>query len=144
MRKITNRAFCVLLIAAGVIFGMIVYVLNYIDHGQDWALYFSRSNSGSTGMLLDRSGIVLASFGGADEFFSPDAETRMSNYHVTGDYWGRTGTGILAMRPSPDSFTYFTRWRDTLTQVIFSRFRSAKDRISSSVTPFSRGRVVLI
>lgn len=96
MRKITNRALCVLLIAAGVIFGMIVYVLNYIDHGQDWALYFSRSNSGSTGMLLDRSGIVLASFGGADEFFSPDAETRMSNYHVTGDYWGRTGTGILS------------------------------------------------
>ena len=96
MRKITNRAFCVLLIAVGVIFGMIVYVLNYIDHGQDWALYFSRSNSGSTGMLLDRSGIVLASFGGADEFFSPDAETRMSNYHVTGDYWGRTGTGILS------------------------------------------------
>ena len=25
MRKITNRAFCVLLIAAGVIFGMIIY-----------------------------------------------------------------------------------------------------------------------
>ncbi len=42
VRKITNRAFCVLLIAAGVIFGMIVYVLNYIDHGQDWALYFSQ------------------------------------------------------------------------------------------------------
>ena len=96
MRKITSRALCVLLLSAGVIFGMTVYVLNYIDYGHDWALYFSRANSGSTGQLLDRSGIVLASFGGIDELFSPDAETRTANYHVTGDYWGRTGTGILS------------------------------------------------
>ena len=42
MKKINRRAFSVLLIAAFVIIGMSVYVLRYIDHGQDWALYFSR------------------------------------------------------------------------------------------------------
>ncbi len=73
---------------------MIIVCPHHIDHGQDWALYFSCSNSLVTGMLLDR-GIVLRLFrrGGRDSS-PPDAETRMSNYHVTGDYWGRTGTGI--------------------------------------------------
>lgn len=96
MKKITNRALSVLLIAAMVIFGMGIYILNYIDHGKEWALYFSRSNSDSTGQLLDRNGIVLAYFSGEENRFSPDELTRKANYHVTGDYWDRTGTGILS------------------------------------------------
>ena len=64
MRKITNRAISVLLIAALVICGMVVYVLRYIDHGQEWALYFSRANSGSTGQIYDRRGTSLAQFSG--------------------------------------------------------------------------------
>lgn len=95
MRKITNRAFSVLLLAALVIFGMTVYVLRYIDNGRDWALYFSRANSGATGQIIDRNGITLAYFGASDNYYSPDRETRVANYHVTGDYWGRTGTGII-------------------------------------------------
>ena len=71
MKKITNRALSVLLIAALVIFGMGTYVLNYIDHGKEWALYFSRSNSDSTGQLVDRNGIVLAYFSGEENRFSP-------------------------------------------------------------------------
>ena len=96
-----------LLIAALVIVGMSVYVLRYIDHGKEWALYFSRANTGSTGHLVDRNGITLAYFSGADNLFSPDRETRVANYHVTGDYWGRTGTGLLSRfwkaraRPTP-------------------------------------------
>ena len=96
MRKITNRAFSLLLIAALVICGMGLYLLEYIDRGQDWALYFSRVNSGSSGLLLDRNGQMLAAFGQSEESFSPDAHVRKANYHVTGDYWGRTGAGILS------------------------------------------------
>ncbi len=95
MKKISNRALSVLLIVALVIVGMSAYVLNYIDHGEEWALYFSRANSGSTGKLLDKNGIILASFSGVENLFSPDELTREANYHVTGDYWGRTGTGII-------------------------------------------------
>ena len=94
-KKITNRAFSVLLIAALVICGMAVYVMRYVDHGKEWALYFSRANSGSTGQIVDRNGITLAYFNGTDNYFSPERVTRAANYHVTGDYWGRTGTGIL-------------------------------------------------
>ena len=85
-----------LLIAALVIGGMVLYVLRYVDHGKEWALYFSRANSGSTGQLVDRNGITLAYFNGVDNYFSPDRITRAANYHVTGDYWGRTGTGVLS------------------------------------------------
>ena len=53
MKKITNRAVSVLLIAALIIGGMVVYVLRYVDEGRDWALYFARANSGSTGVMTD-------------------------------------------------------------------------------------------
>lgn len=95
-RKITNRAFSVLLIAALVVFGMSVYLTRYIAHGEEWALYFSRANSGATGHIVDRNGITLAYFDEVRSTYSPDRITRAANYHVTGDYWGRTGTGILS------------------------------------------------
>ena len=96
MKKITRRAFSVLLLAALVIVGLTTYVLRYIDHGADWALYFNRLNSGSSGELLDRNGVVLASFSANENLYASDALTRTANYHVTGDYWGRTSTGILS------------------------------------------------
>ena len=96
MKKITRRAFSVLLLALLVIVGLTNYVLRYIDHGEDWALYFNRLNSGSSGELLDRNGIVLAAFSANENRYAEDALTRTANYHVTGDYWGRTGTGILS------------------------------------------------
>ena len=96
MKKISRRAVSVLLLAAMVICGMVVYVLRYVDDGQDWALYFSRSNSGSTVQLVDRNGVMLAYFNGFQNVFANDAITRQANYHVTGDYWGRTGTGVLS------------------------------------------------
>ena len=96
MKKINRRAFSVLLLALLVIAGMALYVMRYVDHGKDWALAFSRANSGSTGELLDRNGVVLASFSATRNDYNPDPEIRIANYHVTGDYWGRTGTGILS------------------------------------------------
>ena len=107
-----------LLIAALVIVGMSVYVLRYIDHGKEWALYFSRANTGSTGHLVDRNGITLAYFSGADNLFSPDRETRVANYHVTGDYWGRTGTGLLSRF-----------WKDTNSFSLLTGTTHASDKL---------------
>lgn len=96
MKKITRRAFSVLLLAVLVIVGLTSYVLRYIDHGAEWALYFNRLNSLSSGELLDRNGVVLAAFSANENRYAEDALTRTANYHVTGDYWGRTGTGVLS------------------------------------------------
>lgn len=95
MKKITGRALSVLILAALVVFGMGVYIMRYINHGEDWALYFSSANSQSSGEILDRNGVRLASFSADEKLLNDDAETRIANYHVTGDYWGRTGSGIL-------------------------------------------------
>ena len=95
MKKITRRAFSVLLLALAIIFGMTVFVLRYADEGGDWALYFASANSGAGGELRDRRGVLLASFDATKYAFSEDAETRVACYHVTGDYWDRTGTGAL-------------------------------------------------
>ena len=96
MKKITRRAFSVLLLALAIIFGMTVFVLRYVDEGSSWALYFSRANAGAGGELRDRRGVVLASFDATKSAFAEDPETRVACYHVTGDYWNRTGTGVLS------------------------------------------------
>ncbi|MBQ4651651.1 MAG: hypothetical protein IJB78_02910 [Oscillospiraceae bacterium] len=59
MKKITNRAVSVLLIAALLICGLVVYVLRYVDDGQRWALYFAAANAGSEGYIYDRQGELL-------------------------------------------------------------------------------------
>ena len=96
MKKITRRSFSVLLLALAIIFGMTVFVLRYVDEGSSWALYFASANSGAGGELRDRNGVLLASFDATTFAFSPDAETRVACYHVTGDYWDRSGTGALS------------------------------------------------
>ncbi len=95
MKQITNRAVSVLLLAAFVIVGTLLYVFRYVDHGQDWAAAYSRENAGASGALIDRNGVVLASYSPNESLFQEDEELRRANYHVTGDYYGRTGTGLL-------------------------------------------------
>lgn len=96
MKKITNRAVSVLLIAAMIVCGMVLYVLNYVDHGRDWALFFSRANSDSTGTVTDRTGVMLAEFTATESRYAEDAMTRTACYHVIGDYAGNVGTGVLS------------------------------------------------
>ena len=119
MKKMTNRAISVLLLAALVIGGMLVYLIRYVDHGRDWALAFSRS--GSSGSIVDRNGVVLASFDDSGSFFAEDEELRVANYHVTGDYWGRTATGLLssydAAMQGYSPLTGVTRPTDTVLQL---------------------------
>ncbi len=96
MSRITRRAFSVLLIALAILFGMAVFVLRYVDEGRSWALYFAGANSGAGGELRDRNGVLLASFDATKNAFSADPETRVACYHITGDYWDRSGTGALS------------------------------------------------
>ena len=109
MKKITNRALSVLLIACLVICGLVVYVLRYVDDGRSWALYFSAANSGSTGQILDRSGSTLVTLHSGITDYAEDELTRRACYHITGDYWGRTGTGMLsALMDSTNDFNLLT------------------------------------
>ena len=95
MKKIRGRGLSVMLLAFLVIGGMAVYVMRYIDRGGAWAMYFSNANSESSAVVTDRDGEEIAAFRDGEYSFSDDEETRLSLYHVTGDRWDRTGSGVL-------------------------------------------------
>lgn len=144
MKKINRRAFSVLLIAVLVIVGLGVYILRYIDDGQSWALYFSRANSGSTGELTDRSGVMLASFSATESRFADDADTRIANYHVTGDYWGRTGTGVLSsFWNDMQGFSLLTGTTRAESSVLKLNIDSALSRTAYAALDGRRGAVLL-
>ena len=95
MKKISSRALSVLLIAALVITGLCVFIREDYAHGRRWATTFSGFDPDAEGELQDVNGTVLAAFGKDYHGYSPEALTRIANYHVTGDFVGMTGTGLL-------------------------------------------------
>lgn len=109
MNKIGNRAFAVLLIACMILAGLGIYLKQYYEEGESWAKYFSMQNSGTTGEILDRNGVILAKFDSSESVFSDDELTRKACYHVIGDYWGRTPTGALSVyRDGMSQYSVFT------------------------------------
>lgn len=95
MKKMSFRAGIVLLIAFAVIAGLWMYILRYIDHGADWAVAFTRANSGSTAVLYDRNGERLAAMTASLNLYAEDRETRRAVYHAVGDYTGQVAGGML-------------------------------------------------
>lgn len=96
MKKIGSRSVAVFVIACLVILELVSYIGKEYENGRDWAIYFASFNSDSEGTLYDSSGVTLARFDRQTKAFADDAETRTANYHVTGDYWGRTGSGVIS------------------------------------------------
>ncbi len=97
------------LIAVMILGGTGVYIFRFIVNGPAWAAYFSRANSGAGGEITDRYGEILARCDATSAVFSDDPETRAACYHVTGDYWDRTGTGLLRrVTGGPSSYDYVT------------------------------------
>jgi hypothetical protein len=95
MKKLNRRAFSVMIIALFIILGLFTYIERFLRDGESWASYFSRLNSLSEGYVTDRNGVLLAAFTANDNSYNEDRNTRIANYHVTGDFWDRTGTGLL-------------------------------------------------
>lgn len=95
MKKVSLRAYSALLIALCVIILLGIYIARYINHGEDWALYFDYATSTYSYNITDRNGVVLASMGQGGKYYADDAATRTACYHVIGDYAGNVGTGAL-------------------------------------------------
>ena len=95
MKKLNRRALSVMMISLFIILGLFTYIERFLRDGESWASYFSRLNSLSEGYVTDRNGVLLAAFTANDNSYNEDRNTRIANYHVTGDFWNRTGSGIL-------------------------------------------------
>ncbi len=95
MKKLNRRALSVMMLAMFIVLGLLTYIERFLRDGENWANYFSRLNSLSEGIVTDRNDVLLAGFNARDNRYNEDRNTRIANYHVTGDFWNRTGTGIL-------------------------------------------------
>lgn len=79
-----------------VIFGVLVYVFRFIKDGEAWALYFGETMSGCVYTVEDRNGILLLKSGDGGNCYAEDSNIRTACYHITGDYTGNVGTGVLS------------------------------------------------
>lgn len=97
MKKVKHRATSVLLIAVLCILGLGVYITQYVNHGRDWVGFSANlglySSSSAPGKVYDRNSVELAD--AAKRTYSDDYATRLSCYHLLGDFEGRTGSGVL-------------------------------------------------
>lgn len=95
MKKVTHRAYFAVLLALLVILGLVIYVIQYIDNGAQWAMYFDETTSSCTYTVTDRNGTVLAKMGGGTKSYAEQANIRIACYQLIGDYNGNVGTGAL-------------------------------------------------
>ena len=114
MRKVTTRAFAVLLLAALVVMGMGVYLFRLVRDGGDWASFYANDSVYTRGVLnrgsvTDRKGVVLAAAGEDAFHYADDATVRRACLHVVGDLGGNIGTSILSVfRPKFINYSFFT------------------------------------
>ena len=100
MKKVTNRAFAALLIAALIVAGMGLYVFRLVRDGGEWASFYANDSVYTNGQLnegtvTDRYGTLLA-FAGDSVYGYAESETvRKACLHVVGDLEGNIGTGAL-------------------------------------------------
>lgn len=95
MRKVTFRASFSILIAFAIILGLLIYVVRFVNHGEDWALYFDDSTSNCTYTLTDRNGTALATMEHGGKYYCQDELARVACFQLVGDYAGNVGTGAL-------------------------------------------------
>ena len=114
MKKVTTRAFAVLLLMALVVAGMGVYLFRLVRDGDDWATFPYNQSIYSNGVLnrgsvTDRDGVVLASASPDGFRYADDSAVRRGCLHVVGDLGGNIGTSVLsAFRPKFINYSFFT------------------------------------
>ena len=102
MKKIERRARLCLVLAGGLLAGVVLFVLLWALNGSSWAAApFNRHLYNSQGILrsgtvLDRDGEMLSTVDEAGErIYGGDAARREANLHVVGDLYGNISTGAL-------------------------------------------------
>ncbi len=114
MKKVTTRAFAVLLLAALVIAGMGVYLFRLVRDGGDWASFYANDSVYSDGALnrgavTDRNDVLLAFAGEEASGSAESADVRKSCLHAGGDLHGSIGTGALsAFRSTRVGYSFLT------------------------------------
>ncbi len=131
MKKVVNRSLAVTILAIGIIAGLLVYITRFFEQGENWALYFPGTGDSVEGSIYDRGGNLLASFNADEQRYSDYASIREACYHVTGDYGGRVGSGLIS------SFWNGLRHYDIINGVTISDDTSISLTVDSSLNIFA-------
>lgn len=100
MKKVSKRAFSALILAAVLLLGMAVLLVNYFVKGDDWAVFpgsphvYSGGNL-NAGIITDRGGIVLLD-STEGRAYAEDALLRQATLHLLGDREGYIAAPLLA------------------------------------------------
>lgn len=102
MRKIRNRSFFAILIAALVLAGLGIFTVQLAGQGGRWAMLPANQaafHQGvlNTGTVTDRNGVLLAKAGDGIFRYADDELVRRACLHVAGDYKGFIGTGAVSV-----------------------------------------------
>lgn len=102
MKKIRNRSFFALILAAAMVFGLGTFVYRYWTMGEQWALMPANKavfyqGVLDTGEVTDRNGLLLARAKDGVFSYAQDDLTREACLHATGDYGAYIGTGALSI-----------------------------------------------
>jgi penicillin-binding protein A len=102
MKKMRNRSYFALIIAAALVFGLFVFATKYFTDGKKWAMLAADQsvfNQGvlDKGVLTDRNGVILAAAGNGVFSYASDETIRKACFHVVGDYVGNIGSGALSV-----------------------------------------------
>lgn len=100
MKRVKSRATSALIIAALLLIGMVVYIIDFADNSSAWVMYSANQNiyeGGvlSIGTLTDRNGTVLAHSEDGTYYYADDGNTRIACLHAVGDFGGNIGTGAV-------------------------------------------------
>lgn len=114
MKKVMQRAYSALLIAALLVIGLVVYIIRFADDGGAWAMFTANKSVYANGMIAvgtvtDRNGTVLAHAEDGIFYYNDNYTTRLSCLHTVGDYAGNIGTGALtAFKPQLAGYSHIT------------------------------------
>ena len=94
MKRLRGRSLIVVILAAALAAGVILFCVRLVRHGGEWVGFFGTTYY-DAGAIRDRNGELL--YDGENGVYAEDRETRMATLHLVG-----TGTsGPRSVRPSP-------------------------------------------
>ena len=100
MKKVSSRARLMLVLAGAVVLGLVVFLVRYAVHAQEWVVFpgsphvYAGGNL-ATGRVVDRNGTVLLQNTEQGRVYTQDEALRTASLHLLGDREGYVQSGVL-------------------------------------------------
>ncbi len=102
MKRLEIRAIISLTLAALLLAGIVLFLINFAQHGKQWATFYGNQGIYDNGVLrgvkiYDRNGILLAESSDGQMLYNDDAGIRLATIHSVGDVNENIGTSAYSL-----------------------------------------------